>query len=220
MKKFLWQCFLTGFALLLVPSLAEPSFFQHTKAYVHADLKAGRVSVRSVLILPPQIDVGRGPVDARPDAERRIEAEFARDLASALEDHGCHVLEDRFTPEALASDIQRRYMLADFRGQADTLEAEIARKPEDIGTGRYTMGYIVNHLDLNAEADALIFVSGGISGLWFLAEIAVVDARTGNVLYYATLIDKDGPDVLKKPERLAKPINEAFKMFPGTSSGK
>lgn len=220
MKHLLLQCFLTGFALLLVPRLAEPSFFQHTKAYVHPDLKAGKFSVRSVLILPPQIEVGRGPVEARADAERGIEAEFAHDLARVLEDHGCHVLEDKFTQEALANDIQRRYMLADFRGQADMLEAEIARKPEDVGTGRYTMGYIVNKLDPNAQADALIFVSGGISGLWFLAEIAVVDTRTGDVLYYATLIDKDGPDVLKKPERLAKPIDEAFKEFPGKSNEK
>jgi hypothetical protein len=220
MKHFLWQCFLTGLALLLVPRLAEPSFFQHTKAYEHPDLKAGKVSVRSVLILPPRIEVERGPIDARADEGRRLEAEFARDLARVLEDHGCHVLEDKFTQEALASDIQRRYMLADFRGQADMLDAEIARKPENVQTGRYTMGYIVNKLDPNAEADALIFVRGGIYGLWFMADIAVVDARTGNVLYYATLSDKNAPDVLKKPERLAKPMNEAFKKFPGKSSGK
>jgi hypothetical protein len=225
MKRLLWQGLLTCVALLTFVSPLESSLLQHVKAYAHPDLKTGKVSVHSVGILPFQ-------VQNTANAEK-IEKALTSILQDVLRQHGCTVVKSMFTEEALTADTELKYTFVDVGRQFDTLNAQIVKKPQDMQEGRYTMGYVVNKLNPDGAADALVFVRAGneertyralletFTKLVFSAEIAVVDARTGDVLYYTDLTDEHIIGVDSKPEqRLVKPITKAFKEFPGTASGK
>jgi hypothetical protein len=225
MKRLLRQSLLTCIILLTVVPMAESSYFQHIKIYVHPELKAGKVSVHSVGILPFQVQ------NAREAA--KIERALTSVLKTVLGQHGCTVVKSVFTEEAQATDTELKYTFADVERQFDMLDSKILKEPQLVQEGRYTMGDVVNKLDPEGTADALVFVRAGMqekshralletfTNLVFNTEIAVVDARTGNVLYYANLIDENPIGVSQEPEkRLVKPITKVFNEFPGTANGK
>lgn len=220
MKRFLLQASLTMLALLLVSPWAYSSIFQHIKACTNPDLKAGKVSVHSVRILPFW-------VDSQTKAPEIKEA-LTQILQSVLKQHGCSVLEGKFSEKALAGNIELKYTVADLEKQFDTLDSIIEEQPLDVEKGRFSLGYVVNKLNPGESTDALVFVHSGIGPVVifsyvkvaFFADIAIVDARTGNILYYAKLSDERIDLVLKKPERLTTPVTKAFKHFPGTTKTK
>lgn len=139
-----------------------------------------------------------------------------RDVQAALKQHGCVVLKNVFTKKALAADVELKYTFVDIRNQFDTLDAIIKQEPEDVETGRFSMGYIVNKLNPGGTADALVFMRAYLGGSFF-AEIVVVDARNGNIPYYVTVRDQRAKLVAKKPERLVTLIGKAFEQFPGST---
>lgn len=240
MKNFLLKTLLAGLALTLAAPLGSASFFQQVKTYENAELKAGKVTIHSVIILPPQIEMRKSKVKSSeelPDVEHKLEETVPRILREVLSQHHCSVLKGRFSKKVLISNTNLKYTLADLQKQFDTLDTKIERKPEDVRQGRFSLGYAVDKLNPGGEADAVIFVRGNgelktggkmlVSGLTghgaamqFLTEIAVVDARTGKVLYYTYVIERRPDLLVKRPARLTKPITKGFKKFPGPKASK
>lgn len=220
MKRSLFQASIMTLALLLAASWAYSSIFQHIKACRNPDLKSGKVSVHSVRILPFWVDSEKKAPE--------IKEALTQILQSVLKQHGCSVLRDKFSEKALDANIDLKYTVADLEKQFDTLDTIMVNQPIDVEKGRFSMGYVVNKLNPGEAADALVFVHSGIGPVVifsyvkvaFFADIAVVDARTGNVLYYAKLSDERFDLVIKKPERLTTPVTKAFKHFPEATKTK
>jgi hypothetical protein len=132
-----------------------------------------------------------------------------------------------YTKEALGQNEEVKYALADVQKQFDAIFPQIAKKPKDIRKGRFTMGDEVTKFA--SGADAILFVrahgqlsTGGKKAFAILVggpgaydiytvDTVMVDAQTGNVLYYARTISTG--NFVKEPDRMAKPIEGSHKNF-------
>lgn len=241
MKHFLLQAWLMGVAVTVAVPSAPASIFsnQQAKAYAHPDLEGGKIKIRSVLILPPQVEVKKSGVKSNEpmmDEARRVEDALQQIITRVLQEHGCQALDNPFGQEALAHNTDLKYTLGDLQKQFDTLDEQLSRKPKDVRKGRFTMGDEVNKLNPGGAADVLVFTRGrGLlqtggkraltalarsgGGQVFAAHIVVVDARTGSVLYYADVWDWRPERVVQDPERLTAPISKAFQDLPVAKNG-
>ncbi|MCI0624306.1 MAG: mannose-6-phosphate isomerase [Acidobacteria bacterium] len=159
---------------------------------------------------------------------QQVEAALPGIIANVLQQSGCQVLPDPFTSASLEQNTELRYALADLQSQFDKLSEQFQKKPKDVRKGRFTLGDEV--LKLNpGSADALIFVRAngylstggkkvfaalvGGPGLYenVFVSIAVVDARTGALLYLGRSLTMG--NFAKNTESMAKPIEKSFKNF-------
>jgi hypothetical protein len=172
--------------------------------YENSTLQAGKVHVRSILIVPPKVIMeksGLESTDPMLEASHEIEDPLAASVAEKLKQRGYTIVADPFTPNALDADPDLKYTLADVQKAFDSLNTLMWKKPQDVGNDRFTMGYGVNKINPGGAADALIFIRGdGLSETGrretaevlfgygptyvFHVQIGVVDAHTGSVLYY------------------------------------
>jgi hypothetical protein len=197
---------ITAFFLVFAPLAAAQD--------EHPDLKDGKVKVGSVLVLPPKVDVEKtGVKSTDPEMEKAHEIEdlMSTNIVNAMNARGCKAVAGPSTDDGPSGDNNMKYTLADLQTQFDQLDQRIRKKQKDVRTGRFSMGDAVNKLNPDGSTDALVFtraidreVTGGkltvsllIGGPLpaFFLEMAVVDARTGNVLYYGkrgTMNETDG----------------------------
>jgi len=151
-------------------------------------------------------------------------------IVDAMNGLGCKAVAGPSTDETPNGDNDMKYALPDLQKQFDLLDRELWKKHRDVRKGRFTMGDTVNKLNPGGGTDALVFtrvydqeVTGGeiamviFSGFGsspdFVLEIAVVDARTGIVLYYgrdSALNDKKASTVL---------VRDILKKFPCSAGG-
>lgn len=193
--------------------------------YENNDLKAGKVRVQTVLILAPEVNLdktGFKSTDPMFEASRSIEAQLAAAITGILKDHGYDVVADPFTPDALAADADLKYALADVQKQFDSLNDLMQEKSKDVRKGRFTMGDAVNKINPGGAADVLVFTRangrqitgsmvavGVLTGFgaapYFSAQIGIVDAHTGNVLFYGKTFANQYHE---------QDVKEIFKKFP------
>ncbi len=211
--------------------------------FEHPDLKSGKAAVRTVLVLPPKVTVAKSGVKGQEsliEEAQKVEAALPAIVTKVLQGKGCKVLQNPFEPQALEKDSDLKYALADLQGRFDVLSEQLNRKPKDVRNGRFTLGDEVTKFNPGASADALVFVRGegvittggkkafatvfgGLAGAaasanHIFVNVAVVDARTGAILYYSKAFVTG--DFVKEPEHMTNPIEKSFKNFVGPAGSE
>jgi ribosomal protein S15P/S13E len=214
-----------GFILLVIAcnvSLARAQF-------ANPDIKSGKIVLHKVLILPPTATVTKSGMKGNetliPESQT-VEAALPGIIAEAMQQKGCTVLDNIFSPEALEKNPDLKTEVADLQNRFDELRKHMNEKPKDVRNGRFTMGDEVANFNPGAVADALVFVRawgvvntggkkvlGAIAGVnetdYIVVNIALVDSQSGAVLYYA--LSATGGSYLEHPERMTKPIESSFR---------
>jgi hypothetical protein len=203
--------------MALLPRALEAQF-------ANPDLQSHKKVVRAVLILPGQANVVKSGVKGNEPMVEESQAlgnGLTAEITDAMTGVGCTVVPNSFTDESLDQNPDLKYALADLQGRFDKVWIQVAKKPKDIRTGRYTMGDEVANFSPGAAADALVFVrgeeaifTGGKKLLGVLAgayvpsqamvmRVAIVDAQSGTVLY----VDSGPPGIVQKD------LQKSFKKF-------
>jgi len=205
--------------IILLAFLAMPAWSQQ---FEHPDLKSGKAVVKTLVLLPPNVRIVKNGVKSTEEMveeSRAAESVLPPLITEALNKKHCEVNDKAFAGDALEKDADLKYAVADLQKRFDEVLPQIQKKPKDVRKGRFTLGDEVAKLNPGGTADALVFirgfgqqVTGGKAFLSAMAHtynfsgtiyhIAVVDAHTGNVLYYGSTFNRG-----KWPEKF-------FKNFP------
>ena len=126
---------------------------------------------------------------------------------------------------------QQKYTVADIQSRYDDLLPKIMKKRSDVKKARFTMGDEVLNLNLDKNADAIVFIRGKgqkqtsgktafrlfVGGMpaYLMVNIAIVDARTGEVLLYTDGLITGDPTANEGSLRHA--ITKSLKKLPGVS---
>jgi len=211
-------------AAVLAPLAAHGQF-------LHPKVSGKEKTLRNVVILPAKVDIVRtgmkGPEGMAAESEAlsaRVEKAVADVLASQK-----RIM--TLSGPAMSSDggSQTKYTVADIQAKFDDLLPKVMKKRSDVKKGRFTMGDEVLNLNLDKSADAIIFIRGGGQKLtsgkktfnvlvggtpaYLSLQIAIVDARSGDVLLYTDPAFAGDPTTAV--DRLRKALEKGFKKLPG-----
>lgn len=200
--------FTTG--LLLLVATAQGADF------VHPRLKEKEANIRSVVMLPPVVEMSKHGVKGAEGMGKEAEeatTEFASGVSTALTGRGLSV-DSPFTEEALKDNSDLRYAVADVQKRFDEIAAQLYKKHKDVRKGRFTLGDSVALLNTKGSADALViarangvkqtgaktFMSGGgLLGValakkaTFRSRVALIDAKNGDILFLGDYISRGLP---------------------------
>lgn len=199
--------------------------------FEHPDLKSGKIQVSSIVLMPVRAEITKvGMKGAEPmEAEsREVEKTLTPVVAEALRKMGCTVRDTAFNPDAFEKDAELRYTVDDLQKQFDTALGQMTKKSKDVRKGRFTIGDSVAKLPAGADADSLLFVratgqvlTGGKKALGWLVtgqvwdvvqmQLGLIDAKTGDVLYFAKPIMLK--NLAKDPAQTRAGIEKSFKNF-------
>ena len=205
---------------------------QQVKAqFIHPKIKSKETTIRRVVVLPAKVNVVRdsmkGPEGMAAESD---------DLSVRVQEMVAEVLSKQkqvTTLPATASSsaegyTQQKYNVADFQTKFDELLPKIMKKRSDVKKGRFSMGDEVLNLNLEKDADAVVFIRGqgkkltggktaftmlvGGTPAFLKLQIGIVDARNGEVLLYTD------PELFGDPttavDRLRKALEKGFKKLP------
>lgn len=206
----------------LTPTLAAQA--------LHPRVATKETATRSFIVLPPRIEIARGS----DEVNALSRASWARTLGStaeeAIKETGREVTrvlsEDKLkgTPDLAALEALQK--------QWDMLLPKVSAKPKDIGKGAFSLGEDVQQLD-SAPADALVFIRASLKSKSEVGETtvtatslsfsinykydvksthAVVDARTGDVLYFFPAQGKG--DSNRTEQELKRAVAAAIRKLP------
>jgi hypothetical protein len=133
-------------------------------------------------------------------------------VSAALTARGFSV-ETPFTEDALKSNDELRYAVADVQRRFDEIAIQLYKKHKDVRKGRFTLGDSVAVLNTKGTADALVivratgeketkgksFMTGGLIGMamsgnaTFQSRVALVDAKNGDILFLGDYISSGLP---------------------------
>lgn len=205
------------FALVLLPHRVPAQI-------TNGDLQGGKKVIHTVLILPAQAKVTKSGVKGNEplvEESRVLEANLNNGTATTLTGIGCAVAPNPFTDDNFSQNPDLKYAVADLQSRFDKVWGELARKPKDVKTGRYTLGDEVANFAPAAGADALAFVRGeeavftggrkflgAMTGTYVPSQavdmsVALVDSQSGTVLY----VDAGPPGIVWTD------LEKAFKKF-------
>jgi hypothetical protein len=173
--------------------------------FEHPLLKAGKKRVSRIIMMPVNVNVMKvgvkGGIELSSES-REMEKALALLIAGMMRDFGCSVNDASF-----ASNPDLGYLADDLQKMYGSILGYMDRKPKDVRKGRFSMGDMVAKLPAAGDADALLFVQAGGKTLTggkkafniigflpfpvflpfdiFTIRISLVDAATGDILYYA-----------------------------------
>lgn len=202
--------------------------------YLHPDVLAKKVTIRSAVILPAKVEITK---ESAKGSEMMV-AESADISSSVMEAVGLSLQKKKITVapnpfEAAAMDETRKYTLADIQTRYDALLPKLVDKSKDIKKARFTLGDEVMLLNVHKDADVLVFIRGhgrmftkgktafsivNIFSFDFpFAQITVgiVDAHSGEILAFTKPMSASG--VLKDKKALAKMIEKSLKKVPAAA---
>jgi hypothetical protein len=203
--------------------------------FEHPDLKSHKKQVQSLLYMPAQVKLTRvGMKGAEPMMEESGKTEVALSavVVKVLQDMGYKVDFDSLSPTVLQKDPDLRYTVDDLQKKFDDELARMNKKSKDVRKGRFTLGDEVTKLPAGEGMDALLFVraegrvltggkktfgvliGGGYNDMAFM-HFGVVDAKTGDVLYFARPIALR--NIAKDSEKTAGVVKRSFKNFAKSS---
>ena len=212
-------------AIAVMAPLAARAQFLHPKI-------GKETAIRNVVILPAKVDIVRsgmkGPEGMAAESEElslRVEKVVAEVLAAQKKIVALNA------PAPSDGGAQAKYTVADMQAKFDDLLPKIVKKRSDVKKGRFTMGDEVLNLNIDKNADAIVFIRGAgqkltsgktafnllVGGVpaYLRLQIAIVDARSGEVLLYTDPIL--GGDPTTANDRLRKALEKGFKKLPGVS---
>ncbi len=196
--------------------------------YMHPKLKGKELQLKTFYLLPASVEIARQGVKGAEGMGKESEeaiAGFTGAVSAGLSGGGFTAVSP-FTEEALKDKTELKYAVADVQRKFDQIAPQLAKKKKDITKGRFTVGDTVASLNADGKADALVlirahgtkntkgkaFLSGGLLGMAlskpviYTYNVSVLDAKTGDVLFYGDSISRGVP----KDEAFAK----LFKKIP------
>jgi hypothetical protein len=212
-------------ALVLTLSIASLAQF------VHPDLMSRKKQVHFLLLMPVQVQLTKlGMKGPEPMMEESLQTEHALTpvIANVLQQLGYKLDQESLAPAALEKDPDLRYAVDDLQKRFDGELDRMNRKAKDVRKGRFTLGDEVTKLSAGEGVDALLFVrakgqvlTGGKKAFGALVagpkndtafmHFGVVDARTGDVLYFARPVVLR--NIAKDPEKTTGNVKKSFKNF-------
>ncbi len=212
--------------------------------FANPDLKSRKKQVHSLLFMPAQVKltkVGMKGADAMTEESRQAELALSPVIVRVLEQLGYKVDQESLSPPALEKDPDLRYAVDDLQKKFDDELQRMKRKVKDVRKGRFTLGDEVTKLPAGESLDALLFVraegqvlTGGKKALGILVagpkndvammHFGVVDAKTGDVLYFAQPVALR--NIARDSEKTAGVVKKSFKNFAkvsppgGSTAGK
>lgn len=216
------------FALVVV--LTVSGVHQVHAQFIHPKIKSKETSIRRVVVLPAKVNVVRdsmkGPEGMAAESDElslRVEAMVAEVLSKKK-----NVVTLPKPAAPAEGDSQQNYNVADFQTKFDDLLPKIMKKRGDVKKARFSMGDEVLNLNLDKNADAIIFIRGagkkltggktafrlfvGGTPAFLSLQIGIVDARNGEVLVYTDPILVGDPTTAI--DRLRKALEKGFKKIP------
>ena len=149
-------------------------------------------------------------------------------VVGVLQDLGYKVDHDTLGTTALEKDADLRYSVDDLQKKFDEQLGLMNRKSKDVRKGRFTLGDEVTKLPAGEGVDSLLFVRaegqvltggkktfgilvGGAKNDMAFMHFGVVDAKTGDVLYFARPVALR--NIAKDSEKTKGVVKRAFKNF-------
>jgi len=199
--------------------------------FANPDLKSRKKQVHSLLFMPAQVKltkVGMKGADAMTEESRQAELALSPVIVRVLQQLGYKVDQESLAPAVLEKDPDLRYAVDDLQKKFDDELQRMKRKVKDVRKGRFTLGDEVTKLPAGEGVDALLFVraegqvlTGGKKALGILVagpkndvatmHFGVVDAKTGDVLYFAQPVALR--NIAKDSEKTAGVVKKSFKNF-------
>lgn len=198
--------------------------------YLHPKITSKQTTIRNIVILPAKVNVVRdsmkGPEGMAAESEAlsaRVEQMLGEVLAAQKK------LTTLKGPTAPATgEADQKYTIADLQTRFDDLLPKVMKKRKDVKQGRFSMGDEVLNLNLDKNADAIVFIRGegkkltsgkttftllvGGSPAYLKLMIGIVDARTGELLLYTDPILVGDPTTAIN--RLRNALESGFKKLP------
>lgn len=220
--------------LILLSAVAQPS---PRAQYLHPWLRSREANLRTVFILPPGVSIQReglkGSIPMIKESEE-VGAGLSEIVSAALLEKQISATSEPFSAAALSEAGELKYALADIQKRYDRLEPLLLKKAKDVDKGRFSLGDEVAKLDAADSADALVFIrASGIklttgkklygifvpgSGLWsrLSVSLAIVDSKTGDILFLAKFKIK-GNFVEQPQQSLAQSVRKALQELPAAT---
>lgn len=228
MKKLAVIVFLLAFS--------GPAFAQ----FEHPDLKSGKKQVRGIVLMPIEAVMGKftvksdfhwgfeKPRDYLEAESRQVEKDLTPLITEVFRSLNCTVNDTALAPGELAKNAVLQSTQQELQQQVDALLLRLTYHEDDVRKGKASLGESLSKLQVGSGSDALVFVralgqilSGGRRAMNILGGadssdswrmwIIVVDARTGDVLYFA---EPQGRYNLAQDTAKSRPVIEkSFKNF-------
>jgi hypothetical protein len=204
--------------------------------YLNPKIAEKKVTLHSAVILPAKVEINK---ESAKGSEMMVaeSEETSKTVSEAvgqtLQQKNIAVLKSPFEGESATTDENHKYLLADIQSRYDALLPKLVNKSKDVKKARFTLGDEVMLLNVDKNADALIFIRGqgrvftkGKTAFSLLnpfsfdfpivfITIGIVDARTGEVLVFTK--PASATKVLKNPKALNKLITKSLKKLPASS---
>lgn len=214
----------------LVVLLTMSGLHQVQAQFIHPKIKAKETTIRRVVVLPAKVNVVRdsmkGPEGMAAESDE-LSLRVATMVAEVLSKKK-NVVTVPNPAAAAEGDEQQKYNVADFQTKFDDLLPKIMKKRSDVKKARFSMGDEVLNLNLDKNADAIVFIRGAgqkltggktafrlfVGGMpaYLSLQIGIVDARNGEVLVYTDPILVGDPTTAV--DRLRKALEKGFKKIP------
>ena len=210
----------------VLPSAAPAQF-------LHPKIAKKETTIRKVVVMPAKVDIVRdsmkGPEGMAAESEA-VSERVAKIVSDALLNKQVATLSGPVSVTG-EGDAQQKYTVADIQSRYDDLLPKIMKKRSDVKKARFTMGDEVLNLNLDKDADAIVFIRGKgqkqtsgktafrllVGGVpaYLQVTIGIVDARTGEVLLYTDGVITGDPTANEGSLRHA--ITKSLKKLPGIS---
>ena len=199
---------------------------------VHHDLNSGKKQIRSIVLMPPVVNLVRISMkgaEAMNEESRNHELPLALEVETALQERGYPLDRGALSREALAKNPEERYAVDDLQKRFDGQLDLIRHKSKDVRKGRFGLGDDVARLSLKDDVDALLFVRArgqvltgnkkafrsvvaGVNGDAVVLNLGIVDARTGEMLYFCKSTLRTS--MADQPDEIASGIAKALARLP------
>jgi hypothetical protein len=202
--------------------------------YLNPKLVEKQVTVRNAVILPAKVEITKESAkgsEMMVAESADISGTVTEAVGQALREKKIGIVTNSFEPAAMDDD--RKYKLADIQSRYDALLPKLVNKSKDIKKARFTLGDEVMLLNVDKNADALVFIRGqgrvftkgktafsliNIFSFDFpfaLITVGIVDARSGEVLAFTKPLSAS--KILKDPKALNKMIAKSLKKLPAAA---
>ena len=212
-------------ATALLPLTARAQF-------LHPKIVKKETTIRNVVVLPAKVEIVKdsmkGPEGMAAESEA-VSDRVSRLVTEALASKNVTTLNSEKSMSGAAA--AEKYSIADIQTRYDDLLPKIMKKRSDVKKARFTMGDEVLNLNLDKNADAIVFIRGQgeketsgktamrllVGGMpaYLKVNIGIIDARTGEVLLYTDGLITGDPTANENSLRHA--INKSLKKLPPAS---
>ncbi len=185
------------------------------KEALHPKIRSREAPIHRIVVLPVKVDISKQGVkgaEGQGKEEEFSATEFTSAVSAALNAVGMQV-QTPYSEESLRDNNDLKYAIADVQTKFDQIAPQLFKREKDVEKGRFSLGDTVAVLNAKGDADAFVFVraagtkqtkgkafmTGGVLGMAlsgaivFRSHIAVVDAKSGDVLFMSDFLTRGVP---------------------------